>query len=79
LVLSDVSPSDTLLLLSSWGVRPCLAYQLVEVYGGHILQISRALENLYHEKENAEITICASSQGLVVSWQFAPKKVKGRN
>ena len=55
LVLSDVSPSDTLRLLSSWGVRPSLAYLLVEVYGGHILQISRALAVLHHKKDNAEI------------------------
>ena len=55
LVLSDVSPSDTLRLLSSWGVRPSLAYLLVEVYGGHILQISQALVVLHGDKDNAEI------------------------
>jgi hypothetical protein len=55
LVLCDVSPSDTLRLLSSWGVRPSLAYLLVEVYGGHILQISQALVVLHRKKDNAEI------------------------
>ena len=55
LVLSDVSPSDTLHLLSSWGVRPSLAYLLVDIYGGHILQISRALVDLHLYKEDAEI------------------------
>jgi hypothetical protein len=55
LVLSDVSPSDTLRLLSSWGVRQSLAYLLVEVYGGHLLQISRALVVLHRYKENAKI------------------------
>jgi hypothetical protein len=55
LVLSDVSPCETLRLLSSWGVRPKLAYLLVEIYGGHILQISRALVDLHHNKENAKI------------------------
>ena len=55
LVLSDVSPSDTLRLLSTWGVRPSLAYMLVDIYGGHILQISRALVDLYRNKEDAEI------------------------
>ena len=55
LVLSDVSPSDTLRLMSSWGVRSSLAYLLVEVYGGHILQISRALVVLHRCKENAGI------------------------
>jgi hypothetical protein len=56
LVLSDVSPSDTLRLLSTWGVRPSLAYLLVEVYGGHILQMSRALVDLCHNKEEAKIS-----------------------
>jgi len=55
LVLSDVSPSDTLRLLSTWGVRPSLAYLLVDIYGGHILQISRALVDLHHYKEKAKI------------------------
>ena len=55
LVLSDVSPRHTLNLLSSWGVRPCLAYLLVEIYGGHILQIYRALSDLHHKKEKAMI------------------------
>ena len=57
LVLSDVSPGDMLRLLSSWGVRPSLAYLLVEIYGGHILQISRALVDLYRNKDKAEINI----------------------
>lgn len=55
LVLSDISPYDTLRLLSSWGVRPNLAYLLVEIYGGHVLQISRALIDLHIKKENAKI------------------------
>eukprot|EP01038_Epipyxis_sp_PR26KG_P009503 gene9503-12802_t len=55
LVLSDVSPQNTLALLTSWGVRPKLAYLLVEVYGGHILQISRALNDLGNKQENANI------------------------
>ena len=55
LILGDVSPSDTLRLLSSWGVRPSLAYLLVEVYGGHILQISRALQVLHRKKDKARI------------------------
>ena len=55
LVLSDVSPGDMLRLLSSWGVRPSLAYLLVDIYGGHILQISRALVDLHLYKEDAEI------------------------
>ena len=56
LVLSDVSPSDTLRLLSTWGVRPSLAYLLVDIYGGHILQICRALEDLHRNKEKAKIS-----------------------
>ena len=36
-------------------VIPKLAYLLVEVYGGHILQISRALVELHHYKEKAKI------------------------
>eukprot|EP01038_Epipyxis_sp_PR26KG_P006413 gene6413-8829_t len=55
LVLSDVSPRDTLALLTRWGVRPKLAYLLVDMYGGHILQISRALNDLCNEQENANI------------------------
>ena len=68
LVLSDVSPGDMLRLLSSWGVRPSLAYLLVEIYGGHILQISRALVDLHHKKDKAGINMSFIS-GL--SSQFA--------
>ena len=57
MVLSDVSPGDMLRLLSSWGVRPSLAYLLVEIYGGHILQISRALVHLHHKKDKAGINM----------------------
>jgi hypothetical protein len=54
LVMSDVAPRDMLLLLEGWGVRPALAYLLVDVFGGHILQISRALVNLSNLKEDAQ-------------------------
>jgi hypothetical protein len=56
MVLGDVSPCDMLCLLSSWGVRPNLAYLLVEVYGGHVLQISRAVVDLHRNKEKAKIS-----------------------
>jgi hypothetical protein len=54
LVMSDVSPTDMLLLLETWGVRPALAYLLVDIYGGHILQIARALKDLDIRKEDTE-------------------------
>eukprot|EP00597_Dinobryon_sp_UTEXLB2267_P003663 CAMPEP_0170076220 /NCGR_PEP_ID=MMETSP0019_2-20121128/13227_1 /TAXON_ID=98059 /ORGANISM="Dinobryon sp., Strain UTEXLB2267" /LENGTH=234 /DNA_ID=CAMNT_0010287711 /DNA_START=670 /DNA_END=1374 /DNA_ORIENTATION=+ len=55
LVLSDVSPKETLHLLQRWGVRSNLAYLLVELYGGHILQICHALEDLYNTGEETRI------------------------
>jgi hypothetical protein len=55
LVLSDVPPKDMLALLKCWGVRPKPAYLLVDIYGGHVLQISQAICELYDEQEKTKI------------------------
>jgi hypothetical protein len=55
LVLSDVAPHQMLKLLLSWGVRSNLAYLLVEIYGGHILQMSRCLFKLQRKKQSFRI------------------------
>jgi hypothetical protein len=36
-------------------VRPSLAFHLVDIYGGHILQITRALRELHHHHQKADI------------------------
>ena len=55
LFVGDVSPIDMFQLLSSWGIRPSLAFLLIEIYGGHILQITRALTDLHHHHQKADI------------------------
>ena len=36
-------------------MRPSLAFHLVDIYGGHILHITRALRELHHHHQKADI------------------------
>lgn len=67
LFFNEVSPRNCYdLLVDEWGMGESLAIALLNVYGGHIFNISRAIDALALWNENFTIPLSASAPGDIV-------------
>jgi hypothetical protein len=72
IVMGDVPPSDMYALLTEkWHVRPHLATALINQFGGHLLQLSRAVSDLALKKEKY---LPLSTYGSTFSGEDSPVK-----
>jgi hypothetical protein len=59
-------------------ISPKLAYLLVDIYGGHVLQISRAIRELNNKQENTKIgsSFISLLRSQLIMWTAESKILK---